>query len=167
MSAQLPQIHWHASVHLKVGELGVVEVRVDVQRGAHHQQQLKLVQGGADVAGEAETPDLQESFQVKQHGEGNLGWNGEGRHLVNTHVAQSYSIRWVNYSFNGKNIIIIIALSILIEKHCSNAEICCILIVNKSWLNHSSVHIWCYFSGALMGICKSFTDAVVKKSRSV
>lgn len=30
-------------LYLKVGELGVVEVRVDVQRGAHHQQGLKLM----------------------------------------------------------------------------------------------------------------------------
>lgn len=30
--------------YLKIGELGVVEVRVDVQGGAHHQQRLKLVQ---------------------------------------------------------------------------------------------------------------------------
>ncbi len=51
--------------YLKVGELGVVEVRVDVQRGAHHQQRFKLVQGGADVAGEAKTPDFQKRFQVK------------------------------------------------------------------------------------------------------
>lgn len=43
----------------------MVEVGVDVQRGAHHQQRFKLVQGGADVAGEAQTPDLQKSFQVK------------------------------------------------------------------------------------------------------
>lgn len=67
-------MHLCARVHpyLKVGELRVVEVGVDVQRGAHHQQRLKLVQGGADVAGEAQTPDFQKSFQVKQHGEGDL-----------------------------------------------------------------------------------------------
>lgn len=59
--------------YLKVGELRVVEVGVDVQRGAHHQQGLKLVQGGADVAGEAQAPDLQKSLQVKEHSEGHLG----------------------------------------------------------------------------------------------
>lgn len=31
------------NAYLKVGELGVVEVRVDVQRSAHHQQGLELV----------------------------------------------------------------------------------------------------------------------------
>lgn len=51
--------------HLKVGELGMVEIGVDVKRGAHHQQRFKLVQGGADVASEAKAPDLQKSFQVK------------------------------------------------------------------------------------------------------
>lgn len=54
-----------AHPYLKVGELRVVEVRVDVQCGAHHQQRFKLVQGGADVAGEAQTPDFQKSLQVK------------------------------------------------------------------------------------------------------
>lgn len=48
--------------YLKVGELRVVKVRVDVQRGAHHQQRFKLVQRGADVAGEAQAPDFQKSF---------------------------------------------------------------------------------------------------------
>lgn len=67
--------------YLKVGELGVVEVRVNVQRGAHHQQRFKLVQGRADVASEAQTPDFQKSLQVKQHCKGNLGWNRENRNI--------------------------------------------------------------------------------------
>ncbi len=63
--------------YLKVGELRVVEVRVDVQRGSNHQQRFKLVQWGAYVAGEAQTPDFQQSLQVKQYSEGNL--DGEER----------------------------------------------------------------------------------------
>lgn len=55
----------------------MVEVRVDVQRGAYHQQRFKLVQGRADVASETQTPDLQKSFQVKQNSKGNLGLNEE------------------------------------------------------------------------------------------
>ena len=50
----------------------MVEVRVDVQGGPHHQQQLKLVQRGDDVAREAQAPDLKHSLQVKQHCKGNL-----------------------------------------------------------------------------------------------
>ena len=61
--------------YLKVRKLGVVEIGVDVQRGANHQQRFKLVQRGADVASETETPDLQQSFQVKQDSKSNLGWN--------------------------------------------------------------------------------------------
>lgn len=34
---------FQVKAYLKVGELGVVEVGVDVQRGAHHQQGFKLV----------------------------------------------------------------------------------------------------------------------------
>ena len=59
-------------VYLEVGELRVIEVRVDVQRGPHHQERLKLVQRGADVTREAQTPDLQHGLQVKEHSEGHL-----------------------------------------------------------------------------------------------
>lgn len=51
--------------YLKVGELWVIKVRVDVQCGSHHQKRFKLVQGGADVASEAQTPYFQKSLQVK------------------------------------------------------------------------------------------------------
>lgn len=71
-------IQWvHAYPYLKVSELRVVKVRVDVQSGAHHQERLELVQGGADVAGEAQAPDFQQSLQVKQNSKSNLGWNWE------------------------------------------------------------------------------------------
>lgn len=62
----------HACPYLKVSELWVVEVRVNVQSGAHHQKRLELVQGGADVAGEAQAPNFQQSLQVEQNGESNL-----------------------------------------------------------------------------------------------
>lgn len=35
------------------------------------------MQGGGDVAGEAQTPDFQKSLQVKQDGKSNLGRGGE------------------------------------------------------------------------------------------
>lgn len=66
--------------YLKVGELRVVEVRVDVERGAHNQQRFKLVQGRADVASEAQTPDFQKGLQIKQYGKGNLGGSGEKKY---------------------------------------------------------------------------------------
>lgn len=46
-------MHVVVQPYLKVGKLGMVEVRVDVQSGSHHQQRFKLVQRGADVASEA------------------------------------------------------------------------------------------------------------------
>lgn len=74
-------VNTYAYVHLylKVGELGVVEVWVDVQRSPHHQQRLKLVQRGTDVTSKAKTPDLQKSFQVEQDGKSNLKSNEENR----------------------------------------------------------------------------------------
>ena len=58
--------------YLEVCELWMVEVWVNMQRGAHHKQRLKLVQRGADVASESQAPDFQKSFQIKKHSEGNL-----------------------------------------------------------------------------------------------
>lgn len=57
----------------------MVEVGINVQSGAHHQERLKLVQGGADVAGEAQAPDFQQSLQVEQNGKRHLGWSQENR----------------------------------------------------------------------------------------
>lgn len=63
------------NTNLKIGELGVIEIWVDMQGGAHHEQQFKLVQGGAKVAGKAQTPYLQKSFQVKQNSKRHLEFN--------------------------------------------------------------------------------------------
>lgn len=54
-SIKIHEMFMHVVVqpYLKVGKLGMVEVRVDVQSGSHHQQRFKLVQRGADVASEA------------------------------------------------------------------------------------------------------------------
>lgn len=71
----------NACPYLKVSKLWVVEVRVNVQSGAHHQKWLELVQGGADVAGEAQAPDFQQSLQVEQNGKSNLGWYWENGNI--------------------------------------------------------------------------------------
>lgn len=52
-----------------------------MQSGAHHQKRLELVQGGADVAGEAQAPDFQQSLQVEQNGKSNLEWYRENRNI--------------------------------------------------------------------------------------
>lgn len=58
--------------YLKVCELWVIKVWVDVQCCAHHQQRFKLVQGRADVSSKAQTPYFQKSLKVKQHSKSNL-----------------------------------------------------------------------------------------------
>lgn len=36
-------MHLYEELYLKVGELGVIQIRVDVQRGAHHQERFELM----------------------------------------------------------------------------------------------------------------------------
>ena len=73
----------------------MIEVRVDVQRGPHHQQRLKLVQRGADVTREAQTPDLQQRLQVKEHGEGHL----EPQSSTATNICSAHLIALIHVEF--------------------------------------------------------------------
>lgn len=98
-----------AHPYLEVGELWVIEVGVDVQRGAHHQQRFKLVQRGADVASETETPDLQKSFQVKQHSKGHLEWKEGNKYQCWNYVTSSQCIQNLHshnkFMFLSKNLL--------------------------------------------------------------
>ena len=73
-----PKVGHVGVAYLEVGHVGAVELWNDVQRGADDQQQFKLVDGATDVATETETPDLEQSLEVKHHREPNLPQHTDG-----------------------------------------------------------------------------------------
>lgn len=62
----------HCFSYLKVCELRMIKVGVDMESGSDDKEQLEFVERGANISGESQTPDLQEGFQVKQGSKSHL-----------------------------------------------------------------------------------------------